>query len=49
MVTHVEMNVHLLGLLGLIVLKVKLLEVLKRLCEHQSPIPVEGGHFPFAA
>ncbi|KIK92250.1 hypothetical protein PAXRUDRAFT_830139 [Paxillus rubicundulus Ve08.2h10] len=38
----IQMNVHLLGLLGLTVLKVKLLEVLKRLCEHQSPIPVEA-------
>ncbi|KAF9225675.1 hypothetical protein BS17DRAFT_749997 [Gyrodon lividus] len=38
----IQMNVHLLGLLGLIVLKVKLLEALKRLCEHQVPIPVEA-------
>ncbi|KAF8842467.1 hypothetical protein BDN67DRAFT_965802 [Paxillus ammoniavirescens] len=38
----IQMNVHLLGLLGLIVLKVKLLEVLKRLCEHQSSVPVEA-------
>jgi len=29
------MNVHLLGLLGLVLLKVKLLEALKRLCERQ--------------
>jgi len=38
------MNVHLLGLLGLIVLKVKLLEILKRVCEHQASIPAQGTH-----
>ena len=37
-----EMTIHLLGMLGLIVLKVKLLEVLKRLCEQQTPVPVKG-------
>ncbi|KAI6040844.1 peptidase family C50-domain-containing protein [Pisolithus marmoratus] len=37
-----QMNIHLLGLLGLIVLKVKLLEILKRLCEQQTPVPVEA-------
>ncbi|KAL4079672.1 peptidase family C50-domain-containing protein [Scleroderma citrinum] len=37
-----QMNIHLLGLLGLIVLKVKLLEVLKRLCEQQIPVPIEA-------
>ena len=36
-----EMNIHLLGMLGMTVLKVKLLEVLKRLCEQQIPVPVE--------
>lgn len=39
---RLEMNVHLLGLLGLIVLKVKLLEILKRVCECQVPNPAEG-------
>ena len=34
-----EMTIRMLGL---IVLKVKLLEVLKRLCEQQAPVPVEG-------
>jgi hypothetical protein len=29
------MNVHLLGLLGLVLLKIKLLEALKRICERQ--------------
>ncbi|KIJ59919.1 hypothetical protein HYDPIDRAFT_32659 [Hydnomerulius pinastri MD-312] len=38
----IQMNVHLVGLLGLIVLKVKLLEVLRSLCEHQTPVPVEA-------
>ncbi|KAI6148818.1 peptidase family C50-domain-containing protein [Pisolithus tinctorius] len=37
-----QMNIHLLGLLGLIVLKVKLLEILKRLCEQQTPVPTEA-------
>lgn len=37
------MNVHLLGLLGLIVLKVKFLEVLKRVCECQICLPMEGA------
>ncbi|KAF8139773.1 peptidase family C50-domain-containing protein [Boletus edulis] len=32
----IQMNVHLLGLLGLIVLKVRLLEALKRVCECQG-------------
>ncbi|KAH0826731.1 cysteine peptidase C50 [Lanmaoa asiatica] len=38
----IQMNDHLLGLLGLIVLKVKLLEILKRVCEHQVPVPAEA-------
>ncbi|KAI9568353.1 hypothetical protein HD554DRAFT_2172437 [Boletus coccyginus] len=37
-----QMNVHLLGLLGLIVLKVKLLKILKRVCEHQAPLPAQA-------
>lgn len=41
------MNIHLLGLLGLIVLKVKLLELLKRVCERQGPIAAEGTSLPF--
>ena len=43
-----EMNVHLLGLLGLIVLKVKLLEILKRVCEYQTPVPAEGRFISFS-
>jgi separase len=43
----IEMNVHLLGLLGLIVLKVKLLEILKRVCEHQTCIPAQGTRVRF--
>ena len=43
-----EMNVHLLGLLGLIVLKVKLLEILKRVCEYQTPVPAEGRPISFS-
>jgi separase len=35
LIDNAEMNVHLLGLLGLVLLKVKFLEVLKRLCERQ--------------
>ncbi|KAH7890369.1 peptidase family C50-domain-containing protein [Phlebopus sp. FC_14] len=34
----VNMNMHLLGLLGLTLLKVKLLETLRRFCEYQTPI-----------
>lgn len=37
-----QMNIHLLGLLGLTVLKVNLLEILKRLCEQQAPVPIEA-------
>ncbi|KAI6117301.1 peptidase family C50-domain-containing protein [Pisolithus croceorrhizus] len=37
-----QMNIHLLGLLGLTVLKVNLLEILKRLCEQQTPVPIEA-------
>ena len=37
-----EMNVHLLGLLGLIVLKVKLLEMLKRVCESRISDTAQG-------
>ncbi|KAI5995866.1 hypothetical protein EDD15DRAFT_2365317 [Pisolithus albus] len=35
-----QMNIHLLGLLGLTVLKVNLLEILKRLCQQQTPVPI---------
>jgi len=38
------MNLHSLGLLGLIVLKVQLLEILKQVCEYQAPIPAQGMH-----
>ena len=41
-ISFTEMNIHLLGMLGLTVLKVKFLEILKRLCEQQIPVPVEG-------
>ncbi|KAG2081359.1 peptidase family C50-domain-containing protein [Suillus cothurnatus] len=34
-VGQLQMNVHLLGLLGLVLLKIKLLEALKRICERQ--------------
>ncbi|KAI5983296.1 peptidase family C50-domain-containing protein [Pisolithus albus] len=37
-----QMNIHLLGLLGLTILKVNLLEILKRLCEQQTPVPIEA-------
>ncbi|KAF8556865.1 hypothetical protein OG21DRAFT_1495257 [Imleria badia] len=37
----IQMNVHLLGLLGLIVLKIKLLETLKRVCERQGPVSAQ--------
>ena len=38
------MNLHSLGLLGLIILKVQLLEILKQVCEYQAPIPVQDTH-----
>jgi hypothetical protein len=42
------MNVHLLGLLGLVLLKVQLLEVLKRLCERQLLVSADCQCFVFS-
>ncbi|KAG1775528.1 peptidase family C50-domain-containing protein [Suillus placidus] len=38
---QLQMNVHLLGLLGLVLPKIKLLEALKRICEHQLVVPAD--------
>ncbi|KAG1788751.1 peptidase family C50-domain-containing protein [Suillus plorans] len=40
-VGQLQMNIHLLGLLGLALLKIKLLEALKRICERQSVVSTD--------
>ncbi|KAG1748438.1 peptidase family C50-domain-containing protein [Suillus paluster] len=40
-ISQLQMNMHLLGLLGLVLLKIKLLDALKRICERQLVISAD--------